>query len=203
VNPYLLLVLEALLFALVFGLLSWLRGEGLAAQFAWESLGFAAVVLVVTWPARIAVHPVLFLVLIYVWTMRARLLADLGNAFSARGRYEQARSIFHLALRLGPDSLSRTIVRINEGVVLVRQKRMEEAIALLNDVLAHLPTGRGSPKYEAAGRYNLGFAYLRAGEAAKARREFEEVIALLPLSLYARAAESALKKQRGSQSQGP
>ncbi len=194
-NPYLLLILEALLFALVFGALSWLRGEGLPAQFAWEVLAFTALSLLLSWAARVAIHPVLFLVLVYLFTMRARLLVDLGNAFSARGRHEQALAILRLGSRLANDEVSRTMVRINTGVVLIRQKRLEEAIALLEDALSKIPGGRGSPKYEAACRYNLGLAYLRAGQEGNAVRQFNEVIELLPASLYARGAEAALKKR--------
>jgi len=194
-NPYLLLVLEALLFALLFGALSWLRGEGLPAQFAWEVLAFTAVSLLLAWVARTTLHPVLFLVLVYLFTMRARLLVDLGNAVAARGQYDWAMSIFHLALRLASDAFSRAIVRVNIGVVLIRQKHFEEAIALLNDVLANMPRGRGSPKYEAACRYNLGLAYLRAGQEMSAVQQFNQVVELLPNSLYARGAEAALKSR--------
>ena len=55
--------------------------------------------------ASIPVHPLLFLVVIYLITMRIRLLVDLGNAFSARRRYHRALSIGRLALGLWPDPL--------------------------------------------------------------------------------------------------
>ncbi len=194
-NPYLWLVLEALLYTLVFGGLSWLRGEGLPSRFAWEVLAFTAVSLLLAWAARVAIHPVLFLLLVYLFTMRVRLLVDLGNALSARGRYEQALSVFRLALRLATDGFSQTMVRINTGVAIIRQKRFEEAVALLNDVLSSMPRGRGSPKYEAACRYNLGLAYLRAGQEVSAVQQFNAVMELLPDSLYARGAEAALKNR--------
>nr|MBC7244675.1 tetratricopeptide repeat protein [Chloroflexota bacterium] len=194
-NPYMLLVLVALLFILGFGGLSWMRGEGLPGHFAWEVLGLTGVVLLITWAARVAIHPVLFLVLVYLFTMRARLLIDVGNAFLARGAYGQALSLFHLALRLDRDAFSQAIGQINIGVVLIRQKRFEEAIALLSDVLAHMPHGRGGPKYEAACRYNLGLAYLRTGQEAKAVEQLNEVIQLLPHSLYARGSEAVLKSR--------
>jgi tetratricopeptide (TPR) repeat protein len=191
------LVLEALLFALGFGALSWLRGEGLQGRFAWEVLGFTAVSLALAWAAQVTIPPVLFLVLIYLFTMRARLLVDVGSALSARRRYEQALSVFRLALRLASDTISQTLVRINTAVVLIRQKRFEEAIALLSETLADIPQGRGGPKYEAACRYNLGLAYLRAGQETKAVEQFKVVIEVLPSSLYARGAEAALKRRGG------
>ncbi|MGQ9492341.1 MAG: tetratricopeptide repeat protein [Anaerolineae bacterium] len=199
-NPYLLLLFVALLFILGFGGLSWLRGEGLPGYFAWEALGFTAVVLLITWATKVTMSPVLFLVLLYLFTMRARLLIDLGNAFSTRGIHRQALSLFHLALRLDHDAFSQAIGQINIGVLLIRQERFEEAIALLSKVLTHMPRGRGGPKYEAACRYNLGLAYLRSGQEAKAVEQFNEVIQLLPQSLYARSAEAALKK-RGKRGQ--
>jgi len=193
-NPYVLLVLVALLFILGFGGLSWLRGEGLPGRFAWEVLAFTGVTLLVAWVMQVPISPVLFLVLVYLFTMRARLLIDVGNLLSTRGSYAQALSLFHLALRLDSDAFSQAIGRINIGVVLIQQKRFEEAITLLSDVLAHIP--RGGPKYEAACRYNLGMAYLRTGQDVKAVEQFNEVIQLLPHSIYARSAEAMLQRRR-------
>ncbi len=195
-NPYIVLVLEALLFALAFGALTWLRGEGLPGRFAWEVLGVTAVLLALSWAVGTPIHPVLFLVLIYVITMRARLLVDLANALSVRRKYEGALSVLRLAQRLASDPISRTLVAINTGVVMIRQKRCEEAIPLLSTTLQGIPAGRGGPKYEAACRYNLGLAHLRAGQESTAVEHFNAVIDLLPNSLYARAAESALARRK-------
>ena len=199
-NPYVVLVLEALLFALAFGALTWLRGEGLPGRFAWEVLGVTAVLLALSWLAGTPMHPVLFLVLVYVVTMRARLLVDLANALSARHRYDGALSVLRLARRLASDPISQTLVDINAGVVLIRQKHFEEAVQSLRRTLEGIPAGRGGPKYEAACRYNLGLAHLRAGQENKAAEEFNAVIELLPNSLYARGAEAALKRRKGQES---
>jgi len=196
VNAYALLALEALLFALVFGALSWLRGEGLPARFAWEVLGVTAVCYLLCGVTGLAMHPVLFLVLVYIITMRARLLVDVGNALSARGRYEHALQVFGWAQRLAADPFSQTLVRINTGVVFFRQKRFAEAIDHLSGALAGLPGGRGGPKLEAACRYNLGLAYLRTGQERQGREQLNQVIELLPNSLYARGAEAALRQKR-------
>ncbi len=197
VDPFWMLILEALLFALAFGALSWLRGEGLPIRFAWEVVAVTAVCLLLCGAGGLRMHPVVFLTLVYLVTMRARLLVDLGNALSARGRYERALAVFELGSRLAGDGLTRAMVGVNVGVVHIRQQRFEEAIALLTEVLGTIPEGRGGPKLTAACRYNLGLAYLRAGEERKAVQQFSEVIELMPNSLYARGAASALKKARG------
>jgi tetratricopeptide (TPR) repeat protein len=199
VNPYAVLILEALLFALAFGALTWLRGEGLPGRFAWEVLGLTAVLLLLSWVAGGPIHPVLFLVLIYVLTMRARLLVDLANALSGRRKHEAALSVLGLALRLASDPISQTLVHINTGVVLIQQKRFEEAVQLLSSTLQGIPAGRGGPKYEAACRYNLGLAHLRAGQESKAVEQFNAVIELLPNSLYARGAQTALAHHKGQE----
>lgn len=195
-NPYMLLALEALLYALLFGLLSWLRGEGLPGRFALEVVAVAVISLGLSWAARVAIHPIVFLLLIYVLTMRARLLVDLANAFAARRRYLQALALLDLAARLAADPIARTMVRINTAVVWIRQQRLDEAVGLLNEALGDLPKARGSPKYEAACRYNLGLSYLRLGQDGSAVGQFNQVIELLPNSLYARGAEAALRERR-------
>lgn len=200
-NPYAILILEALLFALAFGALTWLRGEGLPAQFAWEVLGVTAVLLALSWVARAPIHPVLFLVVIYLVTMRARLLVDLGNTLSARRKYEGALSVLGLAQRLASDPISQTLGQINTGVVLIQQKRFEEAVQLLDKTLQGIPAGRGGPKYEAACRYNLGLAHLRAGQESEAVEQFNSVMELLPNSLYARGAQAALARRKQPEQQ--
>jgi Tfp pilus assembly protein PilF len=138
-------------------------------------------------------------VLIYVLTMRARLLVDLGNTLSARRNYRGALSVLHLAQRLSTDPISQTLIHINTGVVLIRQKRFEEAVQLLSSTLQGIPEGRGGPKYEAACRYNLGLAHLRTGQESEASEQFNAVIELLPNSLYARGAQAALARQKGQE----
>jgi hypothetical protein len=59
---------------------------------------------------------------------------------------------------------------------------------LLNELLGRLAERGGAPQLVAVCRYNLGLAYLRAGEERKAMQQSHEVIELLPNSLYARGA---------------
>ena len=74
-----------------------------------------------------------------------------------------------------------------------------QAIALLKGLLADFEGGVG-PKYEAAARYNLGVAYQRHGDEAKAIVEFNKVIDVMPGSLYSLGAQKAL--ERGKRRQG-
>jgi hypothetical protein len=128
VDPFWMLILEALWFGLAFGGPSWLRGEGLPARFGWELLGVTAVCVLLRGLGGVSMHPVLFLILVYLITMRARLLVDLGNALSARGQQEQALAAFELASRLAGNDSSRALVRVNLAVVRIRQQRAEERL---------------------------------------------------------------------------
>lgn len=192
-NPCVLLVLEALLFALLFGGLSWLRGEGLPIRFAWEVVGITVLCMLLYTTTHASIHPVPFLLIVYLVTMRSRLLVDMGNAFLARGWPAQALWLFDLSAHLAGDPRSVALARINSGVARIQQKRLGEAVSLLQETLATLPHGRDAPRLEAACRYNLGLAYLRLEQEASAGQQFRQVIELLPNSLYARGAESALR----------
>ncbi len=195
VNPYLILPLISLFFVLVFGGLSLVRREGLSNQFALEVLILTGLVLLLSWGLRVIINPIFFLIFVYLVSMRARLLVDVANPLSIRGKHQIAESLFRLALRLRPDGVARSIVLINYGVTHQRQGKFKEAIEVLEEVLSAKPSGTLGPKYEAACRYNLGLAYLRAGEERKAVREFNEVIDLMPGSLHAVGARTALRKR--------
>jgi len=196
ISPYLILPLISLFFVLVFGGLSLLRREGLSNQFAFEVLILTGLALLLSWGLGVIINPIFFLIFVYLVSMRARLLVDAANPLSIRGKHQIAESLLRLALRLRPDGVARLIVLINYGVTHLRQGRFKEAIEVLEDVLSAKPSGTLSPKYEAACRYNLGLAYLRAGEERKAVREFNEVIDLMPGSLYAVGARTALRKRK-------
>lgn len=195
-NPVLILLLEGLLFILIFGGLSWVRGEGLSSQFAVEGLAVTALCVVVAIATDFIINPVLFLAFIYLVTMRARLLVDLGNLLMGRGHPGAAISLYRLAMRLKPDFTGRMIVIINHGVAQLRQGKTEEAISSLRTALEAKPGGRLSPKYEAACHYNLGLACRRTGKEAEAIRQFNEAIDALPSSIYALHAKVALEAKR-------
>jgi len=191
----LLTLLVGLLYILVFGGMSLLRREGLSNQFAFEGLGVTGAAVFFSLATGSSVNPVLFLVIIYLATMRARLLVDVGNFLASRGRHVNALSVYQWALELRPDRSSRAVVLINRGVVELRQNRLEATIASLEEALRAREHGRLGLKYEAACRYNLGLAYGRAGRESEASRELNEVMDLFPTSIYARQAERVLKER--------
>jgi len=196
VDPYLILPLISLCFVLIFGGLSLLRHEGLSTQFALEVVILTGLALLLSWGLRVIINPIFFLIFVYLISMRARLLVDGANLLSTRGKHQTAESLFRLALRLRPDAVTRLIVLINYGVTHLRQGKFKEAIEVLEGVLSTKPLGTLRPKHEAACRYNLGLAYLRSGEERKAVGEFNEVIDLMPDSLYAVGARTALRKRK-------
>jgi tetratricopeptide (TPR) repeat protein len=194
-----LLVLVALLYTLVIGLLSTLRREGLSWQVAVEIVMAAAVLIGLSLAANRPMQPVLLVALLYLVTMRARLLVDLANLLARRGMVAPATRLYRLALGLKPDPISRLIAQLNQGVHMLKQNQITQAISQLQGLLPAFDT-LSSPKYEAAVRYNLAVAYQRHGEDAKAVIEFNQVIDLMPGSLYSVGAQKAL--DRGKRKDG-
>jgi tetratricopeptide (TPR) repeat protein len=194
-NPYLLILLEALLFILIFGGLPVLRKEGLSLQLAVEVLVLTALSTGASLLIGFRLDPILFLIFLYLIVMRCRVLIDLGNLLTSKGRHQRALSVYRLAMQLGPDLPVRLIALISYSAVLVRIGALEEAVRILEDVVEkagdHL-----HPKHESACHYNLGVAYLRLGKESWAVREFNETIDAWPLSPYAQYAKVALEKRR-------
>jgi tetratricopeptide (TPR) repeat protein len=204
-DPHLLIVIIGLCYIVLFGGMSVIRREGLSTQFALEVLGITALAVASAWLTGTPFHPVLFLALVYLISMRSRLLVDLANLLSARGRQRDAIAVLQLALRLLPDRSVRLIVLVNMGIVQLRRKSPESAQMLLESVLEQAKDGGLGIKYEAACRYNLALALKRQGKEAAAVHQFNETIGTFPGSIYGRAAEQALEKRRrgGSRAPGP
>lgn len=200
-NPYLLLLLISCLFVLVFGGLGLTRREGLSLQFALEALGLTILLVGGSWLFSIPLSPFLFLALLYLITMRSRLIVDLANILAQRGRFKPAFRLYELGLAWRPDRPSRLIVLANRGAAELYSGQPDAAIQTLEAVLT-METGSGlGIKSEAACHYNLGYAYEKKGEDAKALSQYNKAIDVLPGSLYAKAAQAALKrrKQKGSE----
>jgi tetratricopeptide (TPR) repeat protein len=195
-NPYLLLVLIACLFILVFGGLSLLRRQGLSAQFALESIALTVLLVGGSWLLRIQLSPFVFLIVLYLVTMRSRLTVDLANMFAARRNYNLAFRLYRLSLAWWPDDAARLIVLTNRGAAEVHSGQIDAAIQTLESVLDVEERPRLGLKYEAACRYNLGFAYEKQGDSAKSVQQYNEVIELLPGSAYAQGAQAALKRRK-------
>ncbi len=191
------ILLVGLLYLLGFGALSFMRRQGLSTRFAIEGLSIVAIGTVLAL-ASVPIHPILFLIVIYLVTMRVRLLVDLGNWLASRGRYGQALDLGQFALRLGPDAVSRQIVLINRGVIQLHMQESETARLTLEKALANEKV-RPAAKYLAAGYYNLGLACQRTGRESEAIRRFNEAIDVLPTSIYAHAARQALKRTPDAQ----
>lgn len=196
-NPQTILILVGFFYILIAGGMSLLRREGLSIQFALESLGIILLAAVVAPAIGINIGPILLFVILYLVTMRARLLTDLANLLFKRRGYATAERIYRLALSSRPDYIGRYIVIINWGIARLLNGDTERAVVALEGVLALASDGNGpGPKYEAACRYNLALGYRKIGQDVESVRQFNQVIDLFPSSVYAQAAEKQLKKRR-------
>jgi tetratricopeptide (TPR) repeat protein len=196
-NPQLLILLVGAAFLAVFGITSILRREGISTQFIVEVSAFSLLVAGGGYLTETEVNPILFLVFVYLLTMRGRLLVDLANLVSSRGRQGNAISILQIALRIFPDPPTKLIVLVNMGIVQLRRQNPESAERFFEAVLAEEEGNLGT-RYEAATHYNLGLALQQLGKLGKAASHFNKTIEVFPSSPYSKAAEAALKKRRKS-----
>jgi len=202
VSEYFLLLLVGFLYTVLFGGLSYFRREGLSGQFAIEALVLTFVASGLSFVSSYTIHPVLFLILLYVVTMRVRLLVDFGNSFASRGKHDMAIRFYMLAARLWPDRTNRLILQVNQAVLCLQQGLLEDAIRQFTEVLGQAGHGYLGVKYEAAAHYNLGVAFRRKGMPSQAVAEFNSAIDCWPVSLYAQGAQTALKQMLQKDSPG-
>lgn len=195
-SPYFSIAIIGILFILLFGGLSFIRREGVSAQFAWEVLGISAVLMGFVWLTGIPLNPVLVLIIIYLLSMRVRILVDLANMLSGRGRQKNAIQLLQFSLRLYPDRSSRLVALVNMGIVQLRRQNPASAQELFEMALQEADQGGLGIKYEAACRYNYGVALMRQGQEGAAVREFNEVTVIYPNSPFSQAAQAALQKRR-------
>jgi tetratricopeptide (TPR) repeat protein len=199
-NPTLLSLLVACLFTLAFGGLGYLRREGLSIQFALEVAGLTLVIVGGAWLLNVQLSPFAFLIVLYLVTMRSRLVVDLANFLVRRKQVDLAFRLYRLGLAWRPDAASRLIVLTNKGAAEVYTGQLEAAIETLEGALSEEERPRLGLKYEAACRHNLAYAYEKKGEEGKAIAQYHETIELLPGSLYAQAAQAALKRRQKNDS---
>jgi tetratricopeptide (TPR) repeat protein len=196
-NPHLLILIIGIFYILIFGGLSLLRREGLSTQFAIEVLALTGLVEAIALLLGTTVDPLMFLIFIYLISMRGRLLVDLANALSSRGRQRDAMKLLQWALRLLPDRSTRLVIQVNMGIVQLRRKNPASAQELFENVLEEYEKSGGlGVKYEAACRYNLGQALMQQNKEAEAVRQFNETMVIYPNSIYSKAAERVLEKRR-------
>jgi tetratricopeptide (TPR) repeat protein len=193
--PFLILLI-GFLYALLVGGLALLRREGISVRFILESVAVTLLASGLAAASGIPINPVVFLMVLYLVTMRVRLLIDLANLFAKQGRFNPAERLYGLASRLWPDITGNLVLKINQATLLLQENKLEESAALFTEALQQADQGRLGVKYEAAAHYNLGVAYLRSNMDARAAVEFNAAIDTWPMSLYARRAEEALEKRR-------
>ncbi len=198
-NNIFLVLLVGLLYIVLFGGLSLLRREGLSNRFAVEAVVVTLIFagLAFLFPDRI--NPVLFLIVIYLVTMRVRILVDVAIFFARRGNFSTAERTYQLAERLWPDATGNMIIAVNQGVMEISRNNLDKAILIIRNVLAAKENGHLGIKHEAAAHYNLGVAYLKKEMPAQATNEFRTVLDIWPASVYARRAEAALNKERNKE----
>jgi len=195
-NPNLLILTVGLSYIVVFGAMSVLKREGLSTQFALEGLAVTALVVVGGLLSGSAVNPILFLVFIYVVTMRARLLVDVAILLSQRGRQRDAINVLQMALSTFPDRTARLIILTNMGIVQLRRQNPQSAEQLFETVLEEARQGGLGIQHQAACHYNLGLALRRQGKEIEAVQEFNNAINTFPNSMYSKEAARALQERR-------
>ncbi len=183
-------------YVVLMGGLSLLKREDLSMQFAIEAVAITLIFSGLAAFAGVATHPVLFLFVVYLITMRVRLLVDIGTIFAKRRQFTLAERFFDLAKSLWPDQSGRTTVRINQGVACLQHDDIDEAINIFTEILQALNHSRTGAKLEAAAHYNLGVAYLRQNKDAQATVEFNIVVDSWPATEYARRASASLERHR-------
>lgn len=195
-DPHLIILIVGLSYAVVYGLMALLRREGVTLQFILESVVLTGLVAGGGYFTDSPANPILFLVFLYIFTSRSRLLVDLANLLSNRGRQRDAIKTLQVALRLYPDKPTRLIVLVNMGIVQLRRENPESARMLLETVLEEAQDGGLGLRHKAACYYNLGLAFQRLGKEGQAARYFKQATEVFPGSPYGKAAEKAIEERR-------
>ena len=192
-NPLLLLLFEALVFPVGPGLFALMRGAGLSAHLALEAMGLTALAIGLGVGLGLPINPILFLLLLYLITRRARALTDAGNLLSRWGYPQAAIGLNRLTLRLWPDATSRAIAFINLGAAYTQMEAVEAAVDAFQQALAACPEGL-CPLHSAVAHLNLGNVYYRQGKSHQAIREFQAAVQAFPGSPYERRAQRAIRE---------
>jgi hypothetical protein len=194
-TPVIILVV-GLAYVVLFGGVALLRREGLSMRFAIEAAAVTAVISGVAALIGEPVDPILFLILLYLITMRVRILVDLGVMLARQGKTALAGKLYAIASRLWPDVTNGLILKVNQATLLLQEAKLDESIAMFTEILQQAGRGYLGVKYEAASHFNLGVAYLRKNESGRANVEFNAVIDTWPASLYAHRAQQAIDRLR-------
>jgi len=190
-DPRLLVPALGLGYVAVFGLMFWVRREGFQVKFTIEGLVLTLIGTVLAFYGLIG--PILFLVVLYLVTMRTRVLADAGNYLSNNGHFREALLMFDLGEKTWPDAMGKFMLAIDKGVALFRMGAVKKAIETLEAALEQTSV-EVPAKHVAACHYNLAIAYQRAGKTEASRQHFLKVLDIDPDSIYAIGARTGLKK---------
>jgi hypothetical protein len=147
-------------------------------------------------------HPILFLVILYLVTMRVRLLVDLSNVLTSRKRFKAALAVQGFALRLGPDPGSRQVGSISRGVTQLRMGDPQAAYFTLKGVMVDEENDL-AVRERAAGFYNLGVACERTARPREAERCFRQTMEAMPGSIFALGAQKALDRMAARNTGAP
>jgi tetratricopeptide (TPR) repeat protein len=195
-DPHLLILIVGLSYTVVYGLMGILRREGVTTQFILETVILTVLGAGGGYFTNSPANPILFLVFLYIFTSRSRLLVDVATLLSNRGRQRDAINILQVALRLYPDKSTRLIVLVNMGIVQLRRENPESARMLLETALEEAEEGGLGIRQKAACYYNLGLAFQRLGKENQSVRFFKQAMEVFPGSPYGKAAEKALEERR-------
>ena len=188
-----ILILVGFAYVVIFGGMALLRREGLSLRLAIESIIITGLTLLLVYMG-VNVHPVLFLLVVYLITMRVRLIVELATILAKRENFKTSEQLFNLALRLWPDQTGKFIVYVNQGTALLQQGNLDEASKIFKEIIDDSSSGYLGRKYEAAALYNLGVVYLRKNQPGEAKAEFNKAIETMPASEYAKQAAQALDR---------
>ena len=117
-NPDLLILTLGFFYAVVFSLIAILEREGISVQLMTEVLAITVLTAGGGYLTGSRANSILFLIFLYLLTMRSRLLADIANLLSKRGRHWDAIAMLQIALRPTP---------VAHGMLGQRRRRSFEA----------------------------------------------------------------------------
>lgn len=191
-NTSLLIAILGGFFAILFGLISTLEREGISLQFILEVVILTGLAVGGGYLTGRPANPFLFLLFLYLITMRSRLLSDLANFMSKRGRNREAISMLEVAQYLLPDKPTKQVIELNMGIAHLRDHRFAEAQTHLESVLEKAEKGGLGIRNRTTCLYYLGHALLQQGQISQAKRALRSAVKLFPNSPYGKAAAQSL-----------
>jgi hypothetical protein len=134
-----IILLVGLAYVVLFGGIGLLRREGLSLRFAIESICITAVFSGLAALTGAQVDPILFLIVLYLITMRVRILIDLGVMIARQGKTALAAELYALPVVYGltPPAVDP---EVNQATLLLQEAKLNEI-----DRNVHRCTPTGGP----------------------------------------------------------